>query len=348
MVYVNTCKLCRASGTCRRYIGETARSGYRRSVEHLEDAINKKEDSHIHSHIEDSHKDLGLNLTSAQEVSEVFEFKLIQKHPSSLQRQVTEAVKIRLAGNTAINSKEEYNRCTIPALEVSHPKPSTPEPPQTPEDQETLLEHLTLKNKRPRTRSQAKIILNGPSKPQNLRLSPANNTQVGTNNIPNKKPRHDRIQKSPHRALGTTPMKRPRPREISNTSSPAKISRLETPQQQQQGENLLEQQQQHQQQLRPRTTQTTEPKPSTTKITHKKTETKTKEEKPEKKTDRNTSSQGKPTTTATTAKATKQQQQKQNPKHRLKKQQQQQIKGQPSISSFLIQNKTKPQEPGSQ
>ena len=48
-----------------------------------------------------------------------------------MSRQVAEAVKIRLAGDTAINSKEEYTRRTIPTLEATNTKSSKPDtPPQ--------------------------------------------------------------------------------------------------------------------------------------------------------------------------------------------------------------------------
>lgn len=46
-----------------------------------------------------------------------------------MSRQVAEAVKIRLAGDTAINSKEEYTRRTIPTLEATNTKSSKPDTP---------------------------------------------------------------------------------------------------------------------------------------------------------------------------------------------------------------------------
>ena len=103
LVYENTCRLCLAKGTTKKYIGETARSGYRRSTEHLGDLQSKSVESHMLSHIEEPHRGEELNLSSAMEVAKTFEFKILQKHPSSMKRHITEAVKIRLAGDSALN-----------------------------------------------------------------------------------------------------------------------------------------------------------------------------------------------------------------------------------------------------
>ena len=126
-VHENTCRLCLTTGTIKKYIGETARSGYRRSVEHLGDLQSRKEESHMLTHLEECHRGAELNLTSAEGVSKAFQFKILKKHPSSMRRQITEAVKIRRAGDSALYSKEEYSRSTIPTLEITKPRPSKPE-----------------------------------------------------------------------------------------------------------------------------------------------------------------------------------------------------------------------------
>ena len=48
-----------------------------------------------------------------------FRMKIISKHKSAFERQVTEAVLIRRnMGPNLLNSKQEYNRCYIPKIEV--------------------------------------------------------------------------------------------------------------------------------------------------------------------------------------------------------------------------------------
>ena len=90
-------------------------------------------------------------LTTAEEVAKVFTFKVVKKHTSSINR-------IIRSGDMIINSKEEYSRCSIPTLMTTKPQASKPEPVPTQAEQVHLSAQLTTKNKRPRTRSEARSI----------------------------------------------------------------------------------------------------------------------------------------------------------------------------------------------
>ena len=89
--------------------------------------MNNKEERHMFQYLGESHPELQNTLTSNMDLTKIFTFKVLQKHPSSLNRKVTEAVKIIRAGDSVLISKEDYNRSS---------KPGNPE------------------MKRPRTRSQ--------------------------------------------------------------------------------------------------------------------------------------------------------------------------------------------------
>ena len=110
--YFTECKLCLQKGKKVRYVGETARTCFERGLEHADDAAKKKDGSHIHNHLLETH--------SGEEISEKpFKMKVIQQHRSALSRQIQEAVIIANSqGVELLNSKTEYNRCIIPRLAV--------------------------------------------------------------------------------------------------------------------------------------------------------------------------------------------------------------------------------------
>ena len=89
------------------YVGETARSISERAQEHWRDGESMKEESHMTEHQQQSH------------VGEQpdFNFRVVKKCQSSLERQVREAVRIMMRGNV-LNKKGTYNRCKLTRLVV--------------------------------------------------------------------------------------------------------------------------------------------------------------------------------------------------------------------------------------
>ena len=77
-------------------IGETGRSLFERSSEHLDDALNHRDSSHIWKHWADCHPDLL--------EQPLFKFKVIKVHKSSLDRQIHEAIKISDVGSLLQNA----------------------------------------------------------------------------------------------------------------------------------------------------------------------------------------------------------------------------------------------------
>ena len=154
-VYENSCRKCKESGETIKYIGETSRSTYQRSAEHLQDLMSSKEGSHMAQHIRDKHPELQGTITSAKQAAEVFKMQIVRKHSNCMTRQIHEAIRIARAGETVLNNKDEYTRCTIPTLSVSKMPPKKPEANKS-NDQTTTLTEYDNKKKRPRTRSEAR------------------------------------------------------------------------------------------------------------------------------------------------------------------------------------------------
>ena len=94
-----------------KYIGETARSAYERGVEHRNDLEKLQEDSHLLKHIATRHR--GEDLDSIK-----FGMKILKQTRTALEIQVTESVKIQeeQGKHHILNSKSEYNRCSLPRL----------------------------------------------------------------------------------------------------------------------------------------------------------------------------------------------------------------------------------------
>ena len=93
-----------------KYIGETSRSTFERSNEHLNDMHQIKPTSHLLRHILDRHG--GENMNEVR-----FGMKIIQHTRSSFERQLLESVCIQQnRHHNILNSRSEYNRCSIPRL----------------------------------------------------------------------------------------------------------------------------------------------------------------------------------------------------------------------------------------
>ena len=69
----------------------------------------------MRAHLRDRH---GQTPGDKQDLIRMFKFKVIRRHTTALSRQIHEAVAIKRTGGTLLNSKIEYNRCTIPTLET--------------------------------------------------------------------------------------------------------------------------------------------------------------------------------------------------------------------------------------
>ena len=95
------------------YVGETSRSLYERTKEHIRDGQNRAEDSHIAKHWEQVH--------GGEEMPE-FRFRIVRSFKDSLSRQVAESIRIDLRGEQVLNSRTVYSRNRLPRLEVEKPE----------------------------------------------------------------------------------------------------------------------------------------------------------------------------------------------------------------------------------
>ena len=94
------------------YIGETSRSSYERGGEHYKDLEHKRHKSHMLKHAVNHHP--GMNPDHIK-----FEMKILSSHKTAFERQIREAVLIeKFAGPKLMNSKLEYNRCSIPRITI--------------------------------------------------------------------------------------------------------------------------------------------------------------------------------------------------------------------------------------
>ena len=101
---------CKEKGNERFYFGETSRSAYERGREHLSDLKEMSVDSHMAKHAVVEHQgDTAIR----------FGMKVLKVHMTAFRRQIHEAVKIqRSQKNSILNSKGEYNCCSLPRLTV--------------------------------------------------------------------------------------------------------------------------------------------------------------------------------------------------------------------------------------
>ena len=92
------------------YIGETSRSLFERSREHVRDAVDFKEGSHIIKHWLHSHPEIM--------EKPPFKFTILESFKDCLSRQVSEAINIHYSGDCLLNSKNEYNANCLTRLVV--------------------------------------------------------------------------------------------------------------------------------------------------------------------------------------------------------------------------------------
>ena len=95
-----------------KYIGESSRSSYLRGKNHLDDARLLSTSSHmlkhyLDKHLEDKPEDM------------IFRMKVLSFKRSAYERQVHESVLIQQnRKHNLLNSRSEFNRCSIPRLTV--------------------------------------------------------------------------------------------------------------------------------------------------------------------------------------------------------------------------------------
>ena len=118
ITYITTCITClknKKEGVTEKgpaqYVGESARSAYERGREHLDGYKQGKEENHMMKHRVMDHP--GENV--------IFRMKVLAKHRSAFERQVTEAVLIEMKEKDGLllNSKGGFNRCALPRLQVA-------------------------------------------------------------------------------------------------------------------------------------------------------------------------------------------------------------------------------------
>ena len=95
-----------------KYIGETSRSCHVRGRNHLDDARRMSSGSHMLKHCLDKHRD-------ARPEDVIFRMKVLCFKRSAYERQVHESVLIQQNRmHHLLNSKSEFNRCSLPRLTV--------------------------------------------------------------------------------------------------------------------------------------------------------------------------------------------------------------------------------------
>ena len=128
IVYQTWCSECvEAEVKKALYVGESARSGSERMGEHLADAECGRKDSHISKHWTNQHQGRQTR----------FNFEIIGFFSTALERQIAEAVRIlRTGAERILNSRGEYNRCSLPRLMTKEDTEEVPLGDQEPEEED--------------------------------------------------------------------------------------------------------------------------------------------------------------------------------------------------------------------
>ena len=111
--YKLVCETCQDRGLDKVYEGETARSARVRGAEHRRNCINGREDSALHKHKLNAHKDEEMK----------FRMEITNKFRDPLTRQANEAIRISSRKkNEILNSKNEFNHPPITRITVERTK----------------------------------------------------------------------------------------------------------------------------------------------------------------------------------------------------------------------------------
>ena len=127
-----------------KYVGESSRSLYERSKEHREDYKNLSESSHMLKHYLACHKDI-----KREELE--FGVRVRRKYVKAFERQVGEAIAIeqeQLKGTVLLNSKSEFNRCSVPRLTLGTYKDNIEEMKKEEKEEKRLKEEIRKLRKR--------------------------------------------------------------------------------------------------------------------------------------------------------------------------------------------------------
>ena len=127
-----------------KYIGESARSLYERSIEHMDDFNSLSEKSHMLKHYLIAHKDM-----KREEVK--FGIKVRNRYKKAFERQIGEAISIEqelMKNTTLLNSKSEFNRCTVPRLTMTTYKETEEEIEKEEKEKKMLKEEIRKLKKR--------------------------------------------------------------------------------------------------------------------------------------------------------------------------------------------------------
>ena len=127
-----------------KYVRETGRSGYERGQEHSRDFENCEETSHMLKHYLIYHKNMKRNEMR-------FGMRLRSSFRSPLDRQVGEAIAIdreSRKGTVIMNSKSEYNRCTIARINTKSNKDFREENEREEEKERKLKEEMKMIKKK--------------------------------------------------------------------------------------------------------------------------------------------------------------------------------------------------------
>ena len=137
-----------------KYIGETVRSAYERGLEHVADYENLNERSHMLKHYVLEHQ----GKIKMNELE--FGMRVRESYNTAIERQVGEAVSISVEkrnGKKLLNSKAEYNRCTLPRLCTKSGKTIFKEKLEDDAEESIYKEKIKMLRKEKRTRKLEKL-----------------------------------------------------------------------------------------------------------------------------------------------------------------------------------------------
>ena len=86
IIYSNSCLTCRKYGKTAVYIGKTSRTLKERALEHVEDGVQQREFSHLHTHKKEMHREEDMKM----------KFELVRRCKMSFERQIGETIRIQL------------------------------------------------------------------------------------------------------------------------------------------------------------------------------------------------------------------------------------------------------------
>ena len=152
-----------------KYIGESSRSGFLRGKNHLDDARLLSTSSHMLKHFILKHQD-----DRPEEM--IFRMKVICFKKSAYERQVHESILIQQnRHHHLLNSKSEYNRCSLPRLTVKVGEREMEEVVRKSKEEQQTEDELERQIKHWKKQSKKRSIGEPDSQPRNKRQKLENN-----------------------------------------------------------------------------------------------------------------------------------------------------------------------------